>query len=78
MNTVENKEEKIRERAYQIWEREGRPHGRDGLHWQKAEEEIASEERRASQPSSPSMPLKSKERVSRTSSRKSAGKRNPA
>lgn len=29
------------ERAYQIWESEGRPHGRDVEHWNRAEVEIS-------------------------------------
>jgi len=37
-------EKRIRERAYDIWVREGRPHGRDAEHWRKAEAEIAAEE----------------------------------
>jgi hypothetical protein len=32
--------QKIRQRAYEIWEREGRPHGRDRIHWLRAEAEI--------------------------------------
>lgn len=31
------------ERAYQIWEGEGRPHGRDMDHWLQAESELARE-----------------------------------
>jgi hypothetical protein len=31
--------ERIRERAYQIWEIEGRPDGRDREHWLRAEAE---------------------------------------
>jgi DUF2934 family protein len=38
-----DKEARIRERAYEIWVRDGRPHGRDAEHWQKAEAEIAAE-----------------------------------
>ncbi|SEM90145.1 Protein of unknown function [Sphingomonas gellani] len=30
---------RIRERAYQIWQTEGEPHGRDAEHWQQAEQE---------------------------------------
>jgi hypothetical protein len=30
----------IRERAYSIWESEGRPHGHDTDHWYKAMEEL--------------------------------------
>jgi hypothetical protein len=31
----------IRTRAYEIWEAEGRPHGRDAEHWFRALSEIA-------------------------------------
>ncbi len=37
-------EHRVQERAYQIWEREGRPPGREIEHWLRAEAEIASEE----------------------------------
>ena len=30
----------IRERAYVIWIAEGRPHGRDLAHWQRAHQEL--------------------------------------
>ncbi len=30
----------IAERAYEIWENEGRPHGYDLIHWKTAEQEI--------------------------------------
>jgi Protein of unknown function (DUF2934) len=33
----------IRERAYYIWEREGRPHGRDYEHWVRAQVELIAE-----------------------------------
>jgi hypothetical protein len=33
----------VRERAYQIWEREGRPHGRDFEHWVRAQVELTVE-----------------------------------
>jgi hypothetical protein len=36
-------EQRIRERAFQIWIDEGQPYGRDKEHWQRAEREIASE-----------------------------------
>ncbi|HEX5280539.1 MAG TPA: DUF2934 domain-containing protein [Micropepsaceae bacterium] len=35
----DNLAEQIRKRAYEIWETEGRPHGRDTLHWAQAETE---------------------------------------
>lgn len=33
-------EERIRQRAYEIWEREGRPHGQDFEHWFQANREL--------------------------------------
>jgi hypothetical protein len=39
-----DREKRIEHRAYEIWEREGRPHGQHGEHWRRAEEEIARED----------------------------------
>jgi hypothetical protein len=36
-------ERRIRERAYGIWIEEGRPHGRDLAHWQRAHQELQRE-----------------------------------
>lgn len=36
--------ERIRHRAHQIWESEGRPEGRQARHWAQAEEEIRRED----------------------------------
>src|SRR5689334_23651409 len=36
-------DERIRRRAYEIWEREGRPHGRESEHWRMAVDELAAE-----------------------------------
>jgi hypothetical protein len=38
-------EHRIRERAYGIWIEEGRPHGRDLAHWQRARQELQHEAR---------------------------------
>ncbi len=35
-----DREEKIRQRAYGIWEQEGYPHGRADDHWQRAVHEV--------------------------------------
>jgi DUF2934 family protein len=37
-------EEKIRARAYAIWEQEGRPDGKHLEHWERAKRLIAAEE----------------------------------
>ncbi|MEW5728926.1 MAG: DUF2934 domain-containing protein [Pseudomonadota bacterium] len=36
----EDNAERIRHRAHQIWEEEGRPEGRDQEHWRRAAREI--------------------------------------
>lgn len=46
--------EKIRLRAFQIWEAEGRPEGRDMEHWVRAENELSMMPVSKRTPSSPS------------------------
>jgi hypothetical protein len=38
--------DKIAQRAYQLWEKEGRPKGKETEHWLRAEAEIKREEQR--------------------------------
>jgi hypothetical protein len=42
-----DREERIRERAYKLWEENGRPHGRDVELWEQAEDLVAIEENSA-------------------------------
>ncbi len=42
--------ERVKKRAYEIWEDEGRPWGRDMLHWERAHQEIAAEGEDAAPP----------------------------
>jgi hypothetical protein len=39
----ESEDHKVRARAYDIWEREGRPEGRHDEHWRQAQQELAGE-----------------------------------
>ncbi len=41
-------EDRIRRKAFELWEAEGRPHGRDLDHWEQAREIIATEDSYAS------------------------------
>ena len=52
----EPSDQAIRERAYTIWEREGRPHGRERDHWLQAVWELSGEAARAAALSSPARP----------------------
>lgn len=40
----DDRTDRIRRRAHEIWEREDRTDGRDAEHWSRAEAEIAAEE----------------------------------
>lgn len=39
---MDDRERKIRDRAYEIWERAGRPQGQEGEHWAQAMQEVDS------------------------------------
>ncbi|MCA0048141.1 DUF2934 domain-containing protein [Mesorhizobium sp. B283B1A] len=41
---MDRREERIKRRAYEIWEREGRPTGREQEHWDQAVQEIEAED----------------------------------
>ena len=41
---LDRHEQAIRERAYAIWELDGRPEGRSLAHWSQAEAEIGTEQ----------------------------------
>ncbi len=40
---MDNKHERIRSRAYALWEAEGQPHGRDQKHWEEARRQVEAE-----------------------------------
>jgi hypothetical protein len=44
---MDDHDKRIRQRAHEIWEEEGRPEGREYSHWLRAKAEVAEEEIRA-------------------------------
>lgn len=42
-----DREERVRRRAYEIWEKEGGPSGREREHWEQAERELGAGEKPA-------------------------------
>jgi hypothetical protein len=44
MSISEDFETRVKARAHQIWEAEGRPDGRESDHWEQAEREISEED----------------------------------
>jgi hypothetical protein len=45
MANDEDRQQRIRERAYQLWLDEGQPDGRDKEHWEQAENQTVEEEK---------------------------------
>ena len=39
----DDREERIRARAHEIWQREGSPEGHENAHWKEAEQELDAE-----------------------------------
>ena len=68
-------EARIRERAYQIWEREGRPEGRDFDHWTRAVAEVSAEEGgdKGAAPAKPAAPKKKAVNGSKAAPKVAAG-----
>jgi hypothetical protein len=66
-----DEERLIRERAYEIWEREGRPAGRSEEHWRQAAAEIAAATEKPAAP--PATPAPAPTRRSRPVPRREAG-----
>lgn len=50
---TEDREQRIQERAYAIWEAEGRPEGREREHWQQAQHEVTASQASPAADSSP-------------------------
>lgn len=44
---TDDRHERIRTRAYDLWLQDGRPEGLEEVHWRKAEQQIAGEEAEA-------------------------------
>jgi hypothetical protein len=53
---IDNREERIRETAYRLWEEDGRPIGQAERHWDLARKLAEDDEPR--QPASPSRPVR--------------------
>lgn len=75
------KEDRIRRRAYELWEQEGRPEGRAWDHWVQAAREVEAEEGGQADPESaeiPPMPedFPEKEEASSNSTRRNDAKTN--
>ncbi len=44
---VKKTDERVRVRAYHLWDQDGRPHGRNDEYWTRALAEVQAEERAA-------------------------------
>lgn len=69
-----NRDERIRERAHAIWDREGKPEGAAERHWQQAESEIDKEDTGTRKPAAKKPATAKKPAAgSSSASRKTAG-----
>lgn len=50
---MSDREARVRERAHQLWEQEGRPDGRHHDHWEQASREIDAEGVAVAEPAAP-------------------------
>ena len=57
---AESREEWIKKRAYALWEEEGRPGGRDSVHWEQARKEREALEGSAASPDGKDVKSKAK------------------
>lgn len=56
---MSDRETRVRERAHQLWEQEGRPDGRHSDHWERAAREIDAEDSALAAKKKASRPRKS-------------------
>jgi hypothetical protein len=60
--TMSDKEERLKRRAYQMWEDEGQPEGRHQQHWRRAEEEDLTRQQEATEEKPPVGAMESADR----------------
>jgi DUF2934 family protein len=66
-------EDRIRERAYQIWQSEGQPSGQHERHWFQAEEELSQgQQSKATQERGPASAATKSQKPERKSKRKNS------
>lgn len=78
---MEDRERQVRERAYAIWEREGRPAGKERQHWEQAAQDVDAEQRSAVDETGPRAGVISASGRSRATTGEptaSGGKKSPA
>lgn len=69
---TQEQEDRVRQRAYEIWEREGCPDDQDLDHWLQAEREMTvSEPQEAGEPASADLPAQSEKRMRRANGNRS-------
>jgi hypothetical protein len=64
-------DDQIRQRAYEIWEREGRPEGREADHWRMAAEEISAQRANTDTQEVPAMRVRGPAQLDQTPSQPS-------
>ncbi|WP_129793836.1 DUF2934 domain-containing protein [Sphingosinicella sp. CPCC 101087] len=79
----DDREQRVKQRAYEIWEQSGRPSGRHDDHWDQAQRELEEEDQgRSAKTQAPTIESAAKrgatKRAPGASARKGAGGTSPA
>ncbi len=70
----DDKHHRIRQRAHAIWENQGRPHGQDREHWDRASKEIDAEDASKKKPTKAAAAPKAKPAAKAPAAKKPAAK----
>lgn len=73
--TTQDQRDRILVKAYEIWEAEGRPQGRDMEHWMKAELEIGTNKAKAKAKPAAKKPAAKKPAAKKPAAKKPAAKK---
>jgi hypothetical protein len=73
-----DKQDRIKQRAYEIWESAGRPHGAHEVHWQQASSEIDAEDATPAKPKAAKAPKAAAPKVAAPAAAKPAAAPKPA
>lgn len=73
--TTQDQRDRILVKAYEIWEAEGRPSGRDMEHWMKAELEIGAKKTKAKAKPAAKKPAAKKAAAKKPTAKKPAAKK---
>ena len=70
---ADSREDRIRERAHQIWLNEGQPSGHEQRHWEQAAADVDAEDAKAKKPAAKRAPAAKKPAAPKADPKKASG-----